>query len=70
MVVLEEGNCIGHGYIARSGVVQVVEENGDLLVFEIRQQINNAVDGRTRPGVAAGVAFGMHRCGVVLCCIR
>jgi hypothetical protein len=60
-MVLEECNCICHGHIARGGVVQVVEEIRDLVVFEIRQQINNAVDGRTRPGVGAGVAFGRHR---------
>jgi hypothetical protein len=37
-------------------VVQVVQENRDLALFEIRQQIDDSVDGRTRPMMA----FGMH----------
>jgi hypothetical protein len=54
---LKEGDCIRHGDIARGGVVQVVQENRDLALFEIRQQVNDSVDGRTGPMVA----FGMHR---------
>jgi hypothetical protein len=38
-------------------VVQVVQENRDLALFEIRQQIDDSVDGRTRPMMP----FGMHR---------
>lgn len=37
-------------------MVQIVEEKGDLGVFEICQQIDDPVDGRTRPVVA----FGRH----------
>jgi hypothetical protein len=57
-MVLEEGDCICHRDVARGGVVQVVEEDGNLGLFEICQQIDDTVDGRARPVVA----FGWH-CG-------
>ncbi len=55
-MVLEKGDCIGNGDIARGSVVQIVEEEGDLGVFKICQQIDDPVDGRTRPVMA----FGRH----------
>jgi len=59
-MVLEEGNRLVDGNIARGCVVQVVQEDGDLGVLEIRQQINDPVDRGTRPLMA----FGRH-CGGV-----
>lgn len=56
-MVLKECDCIGHRDIARGSVVQVVQEKRDLVLFEICQQIDDAVDGGTRPVVA----FGRHR---------
>jgi hypothetical protein len=58
-MVLEKGNCIRYSDIARGGVVQVIEEEANLVVFEICQQINDPVDRGTRPLVA----FGRHRGG-------
>ena len=58
-MVLEKGNCIRYSDIARGGVVQVIEEEANLVVFKICQQINDPVDGGTRPLVA----FGRHRGG-------
>jgi hypothetical protein len=60
-MVVEKGNCIRHSDVARGGVVQVIEEDADLGVFKICQQINDPVDGGTRPLVA----FGRHRGGDV-----
>jgi hypothetical protein len=54
--MLKEGDCFGHRDIARGGVVEIVEEKGDLLVFEVCQQIDDLVDRRTRPVVC----FGRH----------
>jgi hypothetical protein len=60
-MLLEKCNCIRHRDIARGGVVQVVQEEGDLGLFEICQQIDDTVDGRTR----AVMAFGRHGgCGM------
>jgi len=58
-MVLEKGNCIRYSDIARGGVVQVIEEEANLVVFKICQQINDPVDRGTRPLVA----FGRHRGG-------
>ena len=44
-MMLEKGDRIRYGDIARGGVVQVIEEEADLVVFKICQQINDPVDG-------------------------
>lgn len=43
-MLLKEGNCLVHGDIARGGVVEIVQKQGDLGFFEVCQQINDLVD--------------------------
>lgn len=44
-MMVKQGNGIRHGYVARGGVVEVVQKMGDLGLFEVCQQIDDPVDG-------------------------
>lgn len=55
----EEVNGLGNGDVARGGVVEVVQEQRDLCIFEIGQQVEDSVYRGMR--LAAGVGRHLGR---------
>jgi hypothetical protein len=43
-MVFKQSNCFRYWHIARRGVVQVVQEKRDLGVFELPEQLEDAVN--------------------------